>query len=290
MKVKSTSRTSASVRFAVRRAVGVALGATLLTACSKVSEKTVPGTPHPTRQAKNSYEQLEREARGAFLKDPRDVSTVEISAWKYKEAIAIHADDYEGLWEAARSCLWLGYYGADAKRKEYVQQGLEYANTAVKLKPEGEEGLFYNGALAGRLAELDFKYGADATKIIESRMLQLIENKSTYLYGGPDRVLAIVYMRAPAAPLSIGNYDKALTHMQRAVHIESHWLENQLYMAELEFRMGKKNNDPALTARARGRLQQYFLRSGAKPSMAFGSAYEFKAWKTKARVLLEKYT
>ena len=170
-----------------------------------------------------------------------------------------------------------------------MKQGLEYANTAVKRKPKGEEGLFYDGALAGKLADLDFMYGADGVKIIEGRMLQLIANKSTFIYGGPDRVLATLYMRAPGPPLSVGDYDKALKHMQRALDIEPHWLENQLSMAELEFRLGKKKDDPALTARARKRLQDYFLRPGVKPPMAMGSAYEFKEWQKDALKLMEEY-
>ena len=272
-----------------RRVFFIALFAAILAACSKVPEKTVALRPDPTPKRNRSYEHLAREARGAFLKDPRDVATVEISAQKYKEAIGIRADDYEVLWEAARSCVWLGNYGPEAGRKDYVKQGLEYANTAVKLKPKGEEGLFYHGALAGKLADLDFMYGADAVKIIEGRMLELIENKSTYIYGGPDRVLATLYMRAPGAPLSVGDYDKALKHMQRAVGIESHWLENQLYMAELEFRLGKKKNDPALTTSARKRLREYFLKPGVKPPMAMGSDYEFREWQKDAHKLVEEY-
>ena len=269
--------------------VSIALFAAIFAACSKVPEKTVALKPNPTPQENRSYEQLAREARGAFLKEPRDIETVEISAQKYKEAIALRADEYEVLWEAARSCVWLGNYGPEDKRKDYVKLGLEYANTAVKLKPKGEEGLFFHGALAGKLADLDFMYGADAIKIIEGRMLQLIQNKSTFLYGGPDRVLATLYMRAPGAPLSVGDYDKALKHMQRALEIESHWLENQLYMAELEFRLGKKKNDPTLTESARKRLQEYFLKPGVKPSMAMGSDYEFKGWQKDARKLMEEY-
>ena len=272
-----------------RRVAAVVVGALLLTACRQVSKNTVDVTPSPTSQGSQKYEQLEREARGAFLKDPRDVKTVEISAQKYSEAIAIRAEDYESLWEAARSCLWLACYGPEDQRKAYVQRGLEYANTAVQVKPRGEEGLFYHGALAGRLAALDFSYSIDGIKIIESRMLQLIEAHSTYLYGGPDRVLAVLYMRAPAAPLGVGDYDKALIHMQRAVNVESHWLENQLYMAELEFKLGKKHHDPALTKRARGRLDKYFLNPGAKPPMATGSTYEFKEWRKDARKLMETY-
>jgi hypothetical protein len=143
-----------------------------------------------------------------------------VSQQRYKEAIAIRADDDEVLWEGARSCMWLGNYGTEAKREDYVKQGLEYANTAVKIKPNGHEGLFYHGALAGKLACLDFKYSADAIKIIEGRTLELIENKSTFLYGGPDRVLATLYMRAPASPLSVGDWEKGEKHMKRALGIE----------------------------------------------------------------------
>ncbi|MEK7487684.1 MAG: hypothetical protein AABZ60_25420 [Planctomycetota bacterium] len=271
-----------------RRISSIALFATFLVACLMVPEKTVALTPTPTSQKNHGYEQLAREARGGFFKDPRDIETVEISARKYKEAIAIRSDEYEVLWEAARSCVWMGNYGQEENRKEYVKQGLEYANTAVKLKPNGEEGLFYHGALAGKLADLDFMYGADAIKIIQSRMLQLIENKSTFIYGGPDRVLATLYMRAPGSPLSVGDYEKALKHMERALEIEPHWLENQLYMAELEFRLGKKNDDPALTKKASRRLQA-FLTSDVKPPMVMGVEYEFKEWQKDARKLMEEY-
>jgi len=269
--------------------ISMALVAALFVACSRVPWRSVPQKTDPTAQANRKYEQFAREGRGAFLKEPRENETVEISAQKYKEAIAIRADEYAVLWEAARTCVWLGNYGPEAKRKDYVKQGLEYANTAVQLKPDDEAGLFYHGALAGKLADLDFTYGADATKIIEGRMQQLIEKKSTFLYGGPDRVLAILYMRAPGPPLSVGDYDKALKHMQRAVEIESHWLENQLYMAELELRLSKKNDNPAQEESAHKRLQEYFLKPDAKPPMAMGSDYEFKEWQKDALKLMEKY-
>jgi hypothetical protein len=132
-------------------------------------------------------------------------------------------------------------------------------------------------------------YGADGVKIIEGRMLQLINNKSTLIYGGPDRVLATLYMRAPGAPLSVGDYDKAQKHMQRALDIEPHWLENQLSMAELEFRLGKKKNDPSLTKSAHKRLNEYFLKPEVKPPMAMGSDFEYKEWQKDARNLMEKY-
>lgn len=271
-----------------RKIIPLGLFTTILVACCIVPQNTVSPISTPTSKKNSLYEQLVREARGGFFKEPRDIETVEISAQKYKESIAIRADEYEVLWEVARSCIWLGNYGTENKRKDYVNQGLLYVNTAIKLKPNGEEGLFYHGALAGKLADLDFMYGADAVEIIQNRMLQLIESKSTFIYGGPDRVLAILYMRAPGWPLSVGDYDKALRHMQRALEIEPHWMENQLYMAELEFRLGKEKDDPEMTKKAHIRLKA-FLTPNVKPPMVMGSEYEFKEWQKDARKLLEDY-
>ena len=73
----------------------------------------------------------------------------------------------------------------------------------------------------------------------------------------------------PVKSLNLRVLEKALIHMRRAVNVESHWLENQLYMAELELRLGKKQHDPALTKSARGRLDKYFLNPGAKPPIGF---------------------
>jgi hypothetical protein len=117
---------------AFRWSIAIALCAALVAACSKVPETTVALTPAPTPQKNRSYDQLARAARGAFLKEPRDIATVQISPQTYKEAIAIRADEYEVLWEAARSCVWLGTYGPEDQRKDYVTQGLWWVEELCK--------------------------------------------------------------------------------------------------------------------------------------------------------------
>ena len=278
--------------FADRRATWSVVGVTALNVvvgCHRVPGGAIEARSDPSAAQGRTYQQLVREGRGAFLKDPRDRATVATSAEKYHAAIAIRADEYVVLWEAARTCVWLGNFGPADTAVAAVTQGLEYANTAVALEPEAEEGLFYHGALAGKLADLDFTYGADAVQIVEASMRKLIANKSTYLYGGPDRVLAVLYMRAPNPPFSVGDYDKAWRHLQRALVIESHWIENQLYQAELEYRLGKQNDSAALTASARTRLQAYFLDPGVSPAMAMGAGYEFARCQEMARELVETY-
>ncbi|MBP9890321.1 MAG: hypothetical protein KBG84_00325 [Planctomycetes bacterium] len=277
-------RAKATLNHGMLMLLAICVGAFVL-GCKQVPENTVPQRAPMTAAEKESYESKVREGRGAFLKEPRSIKTCEISAKFYKEAIALKSDEYNVLWEAARTAVWLGNFGPEAKAKDHVKDGLTYANTAVKVKPNGEEGLFYHGALAGMLADLEMAYGPDAIETIESRMKKLIEMKSTYLFGGPDRILGTLYMRAPGAPLSVGDFDKALTHMSRALEIEPHWPENQLYMAELEFRLAKKTDDPAYAKKARARLEENILGSEAKAPM--GTVYEFKAWQEDARKLLE---
>jgi hypothetical protein len=57
-------------------------------------------------------------------------------------------------------------------------------------------------------------------------------------------------------------------------------------MAELEFRLSKKRDDPAYANKARARLEEYLLGSEAKAPM--GTVFEFKSWQEDARKLIEE--
>lgn len=259
--------------------------AMIVAGCSHVPEDSLKTADNVSPEDNHRYEELVLDGRGSFLKQTRDIPSVERSYASYKQVLAIRADDYVILWEAARTAVWLSNFGPEDKQDDYARAGITWANTAVKIKPDGEEGLFYDGALAGKLAELDMAYGLDGLKIIQKRMRQLIEMKSTYIYGGPDRVLAIVLMRSPGSPIGPGDWDEAEKHMTRALEIDPNWPENQLYMAELEFGLAKKRNDAKYAESARARLQEHFLSEDAKAPM--GSKFEFEHWQNDARTLLE---
>jgi tetratricopeptide (TPR) repeat protein len=262
----------------------LALIALLIVACSQVPDGTLEPGPAISPEDSRHYEQLVLEGRGAFLTETRTPAAVELSHARYKQALELRSDEYEVLWQAARTAVWLGNFGPEKGQDDKVRDGLSYANTAVELKPEGEEALFYHGVLAGKLAELDNAYGLSGLKIIQQRMRQLIEKKSTYIYGGPDRVMAIVLMRSPGWPIGPGDWDLAEKHMRRALEIDPNWPENQLYMAELEFGLAKKRGEPAFADSARARLQKHFLSEDASSPM--GSHFEFAAWQQEARNLI----
>ncbi len=269
----------------------------LVGSCSDVPGNTLPTAPGdsaklPTNtlydddeRAISRYKKLVREARGAFLDDPRTIEGVELSAELYQQATELRADEYLVLWEAARACVWLGNYGPEDKQKDYVLQGITYANTAVKVNPDGPEGLFYDGALAGKLAELDISYGPSGMETIMQRMHRLIEMDSTYIYDAPDRVLGILYMRAPGSPIGPGDWNLAEKHLKAALEHDPNWPENQLYYAELEFGLANERDQPELAESARARLKKHFLNDDVRPPM--GSQFEFKGWQEDARAMIE---
>ena len=259
--------------------------ALMLVACSQVPSNSMNTEKYISPEDNQRYEELVLDGRGAFLEETRTVVGVQNSHERYRQALAIRSDNYVVLWEAARTAVWLANYGPEDKQEVYARDGIKYANTAVKLKPDGEEGLFYDGVLAGKLADLDITYGPSGLEIIVQRMRQLIELKSRYIYGGPDRVLAMVLMRAPGSPLGPGDWDAAEKHMTRALEIDPNWPENQLYMAELDFGLANKRSEPKHAESARARLHKHFLSDDAQAPM--GSKYEFIYWQEDARKLLE---
>jgi tetratricopeptide (TPR) repeat protein len=59
-----------------------------------------------------------------------------------------------------------------------------------------------------------------------------------YDQGGPHRVIGRIYSQAPAWPISVGDLDKSLQHLRRAVQIAPENITNRLYLAETLIQSG----------------------------------------------------
>ena len=51
-------------------------------------------------------------------------------------------------------------------------------------------------------------------------------------HAGPHRLLGGIYLRAPAWPLSVGDLDEAIAHLEKAAELGPSWPENHLMLAE----------------------------------------------------------
>jgi hypothetical protein len=281
----------------VRRKIAIALivslaGAAALlafpAACKQVPDEVLNNNNGNNGQVNDeSYADLARDAAAAFEQTPRTLERVRMSASMFERALKHgKVQTYENLWLAARTAAWLGEYGGDeVERERHTRQGLIYANTALKQKPDGREAVFYHGVLAGFLGDLDHDYGLDAVKKIQADMSKLIDVDQDISHGGPWRVLGVLQLRAPGPPVSIGSLRNGRKNLKKALEKAPDWPENHLYMAEAEFDWAKEKDKPKYKDEANERLDKYLLGESAKAPAGFET--EFAEWQKKAKKLRE---
>lgn len=263
-----------------------------LASCRQVPDDTLDNRDN-TRRADNE-EQLDAEAAAAaaeitFQTRPRTITRVEQSAELYAQALE---DDevrsYEILWKAARVSAWLAqWHGDDEVREKHARQGLKYANTALKLEPEGNEATYHHAVLAGFLGELDNSYGLDAVDKIREAMEKLIERDFEIDHAGPWRVYGMVLMKTPGPPIGFGSLRNARRMMNEMLERAPDWPENHLYYAEFEFTWGADRNDKTFADSAGERLETHFL--GDDAAAPEGYEFEFEQWRKAATELIEQH-
>ena len=263
--------------------MGLVLG--VCSSCQSVPEDTFKTTGPLTPDKVEDYGRLVAEGRDLYEAQPRNEERLRRSVSRFDQAMTLKSDDYDTLWQGARSCAWLAAYaGQKTDRVEFSKAGLRYAQTALKVKPAGTEGLFYFAVLSGRLGENDNSYGLDAVTKIEESCKKIIESGADVAYGGAHRVYGMLLLRAPAPPTSIGSLRNARKQLEAALAKAPDWPENHLCAAEMEFAWAKDREKPAFAAQARERLQKYLLAPEARTPQ--GHEFEFERWKEDALKLL----
>jgi len=116
-----------------------------------------------------------------------------------------------------------------------IPKAMESARKAVELAPDRVEGHYYLAQLIGFSAQT--QRGADikpmlSQMVTESEIAIKIDDK--FDSGGPLRMLGTVYTRAPAPPVAIGDPEKAVQFLTRAVAVAPDHPLNQIYLAEAQ--------------------------------------------------------
>ncbi len=235
-----------------------------------------------------TYDQLVAQARELYGVQPRDETRLRESAAKFGKAAQSKNDDYPMLMDAARAFVWLASFAASQDdRVNFSKEGLKYTSTALKLKPEGPEALYYHAVLSGRLADNDRSYGLDAVGIIERNCKKVIELGVDVDHGGAHRAYGALLIKAPGPPTSIGSLRNGRKQLEQALEKAPDWPENHLYMAELEFKWAKDRDRPEEARKARRRLQQHLLGPDARAPQDV--QHEFTQWQQEARKLLAEF-
>lgn len=116
-----------------------------------------------------------------------------------------------------------------------LPKALESARRAVELSSDRIEGHYYLAQLIGFSAQT--QRGADVKPMLtqmvsESDLAIKIDEK--FDFGGPLRMLGTVYTRAPAPPVAIGDPEKGVQLLNRAVAAAPDYPPNVIYLSEAQ--------------------------------------------------------
>jgi tetratricopeptide (TPR) repeat protein len=122
---------------------------------------------------------------------------------------------------------------SDAKSREQLAADADgNAQACLQLAPQAAACLYYHGVALGLEARA---HPLRANELLKGMLESLSAAEAvdpSYDKGGPDRVKALVLVRAPGWPLGPGDPDAGLSAARRAVQLEPHYPPNLLALAE----------------------------------------------------------
>ena len=139
----------------------------------------------------------------------------------------------EPLIEAVRARIWLSDHADDdAIRLQQIVSAVQTAQWCPRRAPGDPRCDYWLGAALGIQARERRSTALDALPKIVELFQSAVEGDPTIEHGGPDRALALTYLRAPGWPTGPGDPDLGLEHARRAVDLNPDYPPNQLALAE----------------------------------------------------------
>ncbi|HMU40709.1 MAG TPA: hypothetical protein PKE31_16995 [Pseudomonadota bacterium] len=133
-----------------------------------------------------------------------------------------------------------------------LQKGTESAHRAIELSPERVEGHYYLAQLIGFAAQT--QRGADVKPMLNQLVVEAeaaIKINEKFDSAGPLRMLGTVYTRAPAPPVALGDPEKGVGLLQRAVSAVPDHPLNYIYLAEAQVADERYQDAQATVQKAR---------------------------------------
>ena len=149
------------------------------------------------------------------------------------EAARADATRVEGLIGAARANVWLVDHEPDsAARHAAATRAVQAAQWCEKIAPASAACAYWLGAALGMQARERRSTALDALPRIEEAFKRAASGDPAQEEGGPDRALALLYLRAPGWPSGPGDPDLGLEHARKAVELRPDYPPNLLALAE----------------------------------------------------------
>lgn len=180
-----------------------------------------------------------RDAEAAFARRP-DLASVRRARDLF--LAAARADDarVEGLLGAARACAWLiEHESAAATRRALATTAVQTCQWCTRRAPDNSECEYRLALALGQQAREHPSSASDGLARMVALLTRLTERAPDLDEAGPDRVLALVLLRAPGWPAGPGDPESGLEHARTAAARRPGWAPNQLVLGEALAKNGK---------------------------------------------------
>ncbi len=134
----------------------------------------------------------------------------------------------------SRICLLLAERETDqATQEKFAAEGVDFAEQALSLGARGDGRVDYYWAVnMGLVIRKHPSLALKNLKLLAKRLEAAYQKVPSEDWGGPGRVLGMVYLKAPAWPQNIGDCDKALEILKQTVEQFPQHPLNHLFYAQ----------------------------------------------------------
>jgi len=183
------------------------------------------------RHAPDEVERLLAEAESAHARwNPEAVGEAS-SLWM--AAAAADPTCPEAWAGAARAAVWIATRTTDAAARESATlEAIQSGQLCAEAAPGDPLCAYWLAVGLGIQARDRRSTAIDALPRIVKLLERAAAGAPELEHAGPDRVLALVRLRAPAWPFGPGDSDLALVNARRAVELDPGYPPNQLCLAE----------------------------------------------------------
>jgi len=218
----------------VKRLAAVLL-AVLAAACSPALREPPPLAELAVKRAPEApadAPSLVQEADRMWAKRP-DVDAVRQAEALYLRASNADEHDVAGLIGATRAKAWLTDHERDGRRRsEMAVSAVQTAQWCGRRAPDLPACDYWLAVAIGLQAREIRATADDGLKRMVPSLERAVAKDPGYDDAGPDRVLALVLLRAPGWPLGPGDPESGLAHAKKAVERSPDFPPNVMALAE----------------------------------------------------------
>jgi hypothetical protein len=165
--------------------------------------------------------------------DAAGLESVRLAARTFLRAAAADVARLDGLIGAVRAEVWLTDHETDAaEREQAARSAVEAAQWCGRIAPADPACDYWLGAALGVQARERPATALSALPKIEEVFRRALAVQPALDQAGPDRALALLYVRAPGWPTGPGDPDLGLQHARMALARRPDYPPNLMATAE----------------------------------------------------------